>query len=183
MFPSQFTLTNLSSSNIVLDAKFSEDRALRRNIPRGQSLVINPAIATLEELDANPELRALIAAGDLKVSLAQGPLVGLRFQVAADVGTSAAAVRLGALPFDLLLTGVTLTIPTGVATSTLQLADAASAGNNLTGAEDTDGTPPTVEATLTTTRLLSAGQAIWGLQSATAKPAVNVFMQGFRLSV
>lgn len=183
MFPSSFTLTNLSSSNVVLDTKFSEDRALRRNISRGQSLTIAPSIATLDELDSNPEIRQLISAGDLKVSMTQGPLVAFRFEVAADVGTDAAAVRVGTLPFDLFLTGVTLSVPTGVGSSTLQLADAASGGNNLTGAEDTDGTPAIVEATLTATRLLNAGQIIWGLQSATAKPAVSVFMQGFRLSI
>lgn len=183
-FPS-YTVTNLSSLRaIALDVKFSEDRALRRTVPAGGSITFDNSLASPDELDRSPELRRLIDGGDISIRMAGGPSVALRYEVDADAGTDAAAVSLtSSFPFEIALTDVTLLVPTGVATSTLQLADAASAGNNYTGAEDTDGTPAAVTATLQATRVVPAGSSLFGLQSATAKPAVSVIVSGVRLTI
>lgn len=187
-FPNAFTFTNLAPRTLVLDAKFSEDRALRRSIPVGGSFRLAPSDldgATLDELDRNPQLAQLIADGDLAVTMTQGPVVSFVLEVAADAGTSAAGVLLLApVPFDLRLTQVTVDVPTGVASSTLTLADAVSTGNAYTGAIDTDGTPAFVAAaTLTANRVIPKGSSVFGQQSATAKPAVTVTLQGMRVSI
>lgn len=183
-FPTTYTLTNLRNRDLSIDAKFSEDRALRRLVPANGTLTLDGSIASVDEMANNAQILQLINDGDLTVAMSDGPLVALTYSVSADAGTDAAQVQLsGDFPFEMLLTNIILQVPTGVATSTLQLADAASAGSNYTGAEDTDGTPEFVDATLQATRIIPAGSALWGLQSATAKPEVTLRLVGMRLSI
>jgi hypothetical protein len=187
-FPNAFTLTNLASRALALDAKFSEDRALRRSLPVGGSITLAPSDldgATLDELDRNPQIAQLIADGDLSITMTQGPMVSFQLEVAADAGTDAAGVLLlGPVPFDIRLTQVTVDVPTGVTSSTLTLADAASSGNAYTGAIDTDGTPAFIAAAaLTENRVIAKGSSLFGQQSATAKPAVTITLQGMRVSI
>lgn len=184
-FPSRYTITNLRSSAIALDAKFTEDRSLRRKIAANGTLTLSGVDATLDELDRNPQIRQLIDDGDITITMTQGPIVSFVYSVAADVGTSAAGVVLEAsMPFSIRLLQVAAEVPTGVGSSTLTLADAASSGNAFTGAIDTDGTPAFIaNAALTANRVIAAGTTLYGQQSATAKPAVTLTVVGMRTSI
>jgi len=184
--PESYTFINQTQNDVALDAKFNEDISLRRTLPAGGSLTVTGSELPIgvDAVGNNPQIRQLIADGFMRVELAGGPMISKSYEIAADAGTSAAAVSLdGNFPFDLLLTGAVLEVPTGVASSTLTLSDAASAGNDYSAAEDTDGTPAVVDATLQATRLVPAGSQLFGLQSATAKPAVTITLFGIRKSL
>lgn len=183
-FPASFTITNLRNRNLSLDAKFSEDRALRRSIPANGTLTLSGFEASVDELDGNAQIQQLISDGDITITMTQGPMVSFVFSVAADAGTDAAGVVLqSSMPFSMRLTQVLAEVPTGVASSTLTLADAASSGNAFTAAIDTDGTPAFVDAALTANRVIASGTTLYGQQSATAKPAVTLTLVGMRTSI
>lgn len=184
MFPATITITNLATRDVAVDAKFSEDRALRRRIARGTSITLPADLASVDELDRNAQLRQLIDDGDITITMTDGPIVARSFTVAADAATTADTLVLASsMPFAMQITQIRAVVPTGVASSTVTLASAASGGVDYSAAIDTDGTPASVIATLTASATIAAGSALVLNRSATAKAALTLQVEGIRQSI
>lgn len=179
-FPT-ITLTNLASNQLAVDAKFTQDRALRRTLAVGESFVLPNGVATLDELDINEQIQQLVADGDLGVAVGNGPTATFRYTVAADAGTSADTVTLEAsFPFQLALSAILVVVGTGVATSTITLASAASGGVDYSDAVDTATSGANAAGVLQANNVIPKGGLLVGNRSATAKPDLTIIVSGIR---
>ena len=179
-FPT-ITLVNLASNQLAIDAKFTQDRSLRQTLAVGQSFVLPNGVATLDELDINPQIQELVTAGDLGVNIGNGPTATFRYTVAADAGTDADTVTLEAsFPFQLALSAILVVVGTGVATSTITLASADTGGVDYSDAVDTATTGANVLGALQTNNVIPKGGLLVGNRSATAKPDLTVVVSGIR---
>lgn len=179
-FPT-FTLQNLSGGRVSLDAKFSEDRALRLSLAPGASQVLTTGLATLEELDRDPSLRQLIDGGDLKISMAAGPTLGWAFTLTAGPATNPDTVNLVAqVPFDIQVTSIEFNVTTAVAASTVTVASQATGGTDYSSAMS--GATLGLAASTADRVLIPAGSGLVANRNDESVEGLVTF-QGIRLSV
>lgn len=180
-----FTITNNTTRDVSIDTKFSEDRQLRVSIPRGQSFTIQDNFATVDELDRSAQVQQLIADGDITIAITGSqPRVGFTYTVVADAATGADTLTLQTgMPFAFRITGVTAFVSTGVATSTVTLASAATGGQDYTAAIATSGTAVGVAGGLTDLTTVARNSNLVLNRSATGKAAHVLVVEGLRTEI
>ena len=145
MFPK---ITFIANKRLALDAKFSQDRALRQTLEVGERFELPEGLATPEELILNRQLALSIETGDLQIDMDPGLPVMWRFPLF-TAGSAAASTRtlLPNLPFRCQFTYIAYRVVTGVPATTVQISTAASGGTDITEALDSSGASPYVHAT------------------------------------
>ena len=180
------TITFRSRSRLSIDAKFDEDRSLRISMPRDSNFVVPPSTATVEEIEANEQIQAHLAAGDLTISLSPGVLVGWVFegQGPGTIFESDAITLLPALPFEFkpTLASVLMLVTAGTG-NFIRLGDNANApieGRIFTGGANSASRqflPVLISASL------EAGTPILALRDDGRIVYGDIMLQGLRLSI
>lgn len=157
------TAVNLSNTQLSLDIKLDEDRAIRETLAIGGSVVLSNTSMTELDGPAGADLRTQIAAGNLRIDLSGDlPPVAFRTVLADLLAAAADDVTVSAsLPYGIRILTVEMLVSTGVALATATLRDTVGgAGNALSSALDGDGTPARVLSTSDTTFALNRGDLL-----------------------
>lgn len=175
----EIRLVNTAAGQLAVDAKLGFKKPIKAVIPQGGFFDAGD-VATMDELNQNPEIRALVDAGKIRIDLVAEANdlvsedgvpsdlgIGMTHTVITslvDLGTTNAddVTVVASMPWPAQLVSALLVVETGVATETITLRDTAGgAGNALSAALD-GGTDDTRDPDVTTAPIpaLSRGDLI-----------------------
>lgn len=169
------SITNLSGGVLSLDIKLSEDRAIRDRLAIGASVDVTN-VASLEELDQNAEMQALVASGNAKLVLTDGPTRWLTATLTS--GGSADTLVESPTAYDYKVLDCFARVSTTEAAATCTLRDAlAGGGNALSTALDLNTAHPEDASTAAASTVLAGGLITANRNTLTNAAEVWVLVQ------